>query len=263
MTNISPTAVIADGAQVSKDAKIGHFCVIGKDAVIAEGVTLHSHVVVEGRTSIGEGTEVFPFTALGHIPQDKKFGGESCQLEIGKFNMIRENVTMHPGTAGDKCLTVVGDHNLFMIGSHVAHDCVVGSHVIFANNATLAGHCHVGDYAIMGGLSAAHQFVRIGENAFIGGMTGVENDVIPFGMVMGNRAALVGLNIVGLRRREMDKQDIQTLRKAYRMMFSEEGTLKERIEDVEKMFGEDAGVKQIIDFIRAESSRSLCTPRSR
>ncbi len=261
MTNISPTAVIADGAQISESAEIGHFCVVGKDAVIAGGVKLHSHVVVEGKTTIGENTEIFPFTSLGHIPQDKKFAGEQCRLEIGKSNMIRENVTMNPGTAGDNCLTRVGDNNLFMVGSHVAHDCIVGNNVIFANNATLAGHCHVEDFAIMGGLSAVHQFVRIGENAFVGGMTGVENDVIPFGMVMGNRASLVGLNIVGLRRRNMEKDKIQTLRKAYRMMFSQEGTLKERVEDVDKMFGDDEGVRQIIDFIRDESSRSLCTPK--
>ncbi len=260
MTDIHPSAVIENGAQISESARIGAFCVIGPDVQIGPDVTLHSHVVIAGKTSIGEGTEVFPFASLGHIPQDKKFGGEETRLEIGSFNRIREHVTMNPGTAQDKGVTKVGSHGLFLVGAHVAHDCVIGDHVVMVNNATLGGHCHVEDYAILGGLCAVHQFVRIGKYGFVGGMSGLENDLIPYGMALGNRAHLSGLNIVGLKRQNMDKQQIHQLRKAYRMLFSKEGTLRERIEDVEKLFGDDPNVRQILDFIHEKSDRSLCVP---
>ncbi len=259
--SVHPTALVHPDAQIAPGAHIGPYCVIGAGVSLADNVRLHSHVVIEGDTVIGEGTQIFPFASIGHQPQDKKFRGEKSRLEIGAHNVIRENVTMNPGTESGSLVTRVGDHGLFMTGAHVAHDCQVGDHVIMANNTALAGHCIIGDHAILGGLSAVHQFVRIGAHAFIGGMSGVENDVIPFGMAIGNRAGLAGLNIVGLKRRGFDREQIHTLRKAYRMLFSSEGTLSERLEDVEKMFEGDVNVAQIVHFVRAASDRALCVPR--
>jgi len=248
--DIHPTAVIHSGATLEQGVRIGPFCVVGPHVRLGQDVELHSHVVIDGHTSIGEGTRVFPFASIGHAPQDVKYKGEPTQLEIGRHNIIREHVTMNPGTANGTGLTTVGDHGMFMVGSHVAHDCRVGDRVIFANNATLAGHCKVEDNAILGGLCAVHQHVRIGACAFIGGMSGVENDVIPFGMALGDRARLAGLNVVGMKRQGFDRDRIHTLRQAYRLMFSEEDTLSERLNDVEKMFGEDESVQRILAFAR-------------
>lgn len=259
---IHPTAVVHDGAIIGDGCKIGPFCVIGPKVELAANVTLHSHVVVEGLTTVGEDCRVFPFASLGHVPQDLKFEGEESRLEIGPRNTIREHVTMNPGTKGDKLLTKVGSDGLFMVGTHVAHDCVVGDHVVLANNATLAGHCVVEDYVILGGLSAVHQFVRIGTHAFVGGMSGLENDLIPFGVAMGDRAGLQGLNIVGLKRRGFERDKIHALRNAYRLLFSDEGTLMERLADVEEMFADDDGVRLITKFIRDRSGRSLCVPKN-
>lgn len=261
MPNIHPTAIVESGARLADTVTVGPFCCVGPDVVLGENVTLVSHVAVAGRTTIGDGTKVFPFASLGHQPQDLKYKGEPSQLIIGRNNLIRENVTMNPGTEGGGMVTRVGDNGLFMVGSHVAHDCIVGDGVILANNATLAGHVELGDYAILGGLSAVHQFVRIGRHAMIGGMTGVENDVIPFGSVMGNRAFLAGLNIVGLKRRGFSRDDIHALRNAYRLLFSQEGTLAERLADVANLFKDNVTVMEIVDFIRAQSSRSICTPQ--
>lgn len=262
VTRIHPTAIIEPGAELGAGVEVGPYCVIGGRVKLADGVKAHSHVVIAGATSIGAGTEIFPFASIGHIPQDKKFGGEESRLTIGERNIIREHVTMNPGTRDGGMETVVGSHGLFMVGSHVAHDCRVGDHVILANNATLAGHCKVEDHVILGGLSAVHQFVRIGAHAFVGGMSGVEQDVIPFGMVLGNRASLAGLNIVGLKRFGFDREQIHNLRQAYRLLFSSEGTLAERLDDVDRLFAKDAGVQRVVSFIRAESSRSLCIPRA-
>lgn len=260
MTNIHPSAIVDPKAQVADSVVIGPFCVVGADVVLGERVELLSHVVVEGRTTVGEGTRIFPFASIGHQPQDLKYHGEPSTLVIGANNQIREYVTMQPGTEGGGMLTKVGDNCLFMASAHVAHDCILGNNIIMANNATLAGHVTVGDFAFCGGLSAVHQFVRIGKHAMIGGMSGVEADVIPFGMVIGNRAHLNGLNIVGLKRRGFARDDIHTLRNAYRLMFAPEGTLQERLADVEEQFKDNAVVMEIIAFIRDESSRSLCQP---
>lgn len=262
MSRIHPSAVIEDGARVGADVAIGPFCVVGRDVVIGDGVELKSHVVVAGHTEIGERTVVFPFTALGHQPQDLKFKGEPSRLVIGKHTVIRENVTMNPGTEGGGMLTSVGDHCLIMVGAHVAHDCRVGNHVILVNNATLAGHVHVGDHAILGGLSAVHQWVRIGEHAFLGGLSGLENDLIPFGSAIGDRARLGGLNLVGLKRRGFDRDSIHALRAAYRMLFADEGTLLERVADVAETFGSVPLVMQVVDFIRKGGDRAVCTPRA-
>ncbi len=262
MADIHQTAIVEDGAEIGANVEIGPYCVIGSNVKLADDVKLKSHVVIAGKTTVGAGTEIFPFASIGHIPQDKKFHGEDSALEIGEKNVIREHVTMNPGTQGGGSLTKVGSHGLFMMGSHVAHDCVVGDNVILANNATLAGHCVVENHVILGGLSAVHQFVRLGAYSFVGGMCGVEKDVIPFGMVMGNRAYLNGLNILGLKRNGFDREQIHNLRKGYRMLFSNEGTLMERLEDVEKMFAGDPCVERVAKFIRAETDRSLCVPRN-
>jgi UDP-N-acetylglucosamine acyltransferase len=220
-------------------------------------------VVIEGRTTLGAGCEIFPFASIGHIPQDKKFQGEESRLEIGDDNVIREYVTINPGTEGGGLLTKVGSHCLLMAQAHVAHDCMLGDHVIMANGATLAGHCVVGDYAILGGLSAVHQFVRIGEHAFIGGMSGVENDVIPFGMVVGPRASLKGLNVVGIKRRGLSREQLKKLRAAYELLFAGEGgTLSERAGKVAEEFPGEEHVDRLLSFVRAESSRSLSTPKA-
>lgn len=262
MSDIHASAVVEPGATLGQNVKVGPFCYVGQNVTLGDDVVLESHVAINGKTRVGARTQIFPFAAIGYKPQDLKFGGEDSVLEIGTDCTIRENVTMNPGTEGGGLTTRIGDHCLLMAGSHVAHDCQVGSHVIFANNATLAGHCSVGDFAILGGLSAVHQFVRIGAHAFIGGMSGVEHDVIPYGSVIGNRAHLGGLNIVGLKRRGFARDDIHALRKAYRMLFSNEGTLKERLDDVAKTFPEAQLVADVVAFMQAGSDRSFCTPRS-
>jgi UDP-N-acetylglucosamine acyltransferase len=262
MTDIHPTAIVDPSARLDETVKVGPFCVIGPDVSLSKGVVLRSHVVVDGVTTIGAGTEIYPFACIGLPPQDLKFQGERTTLSIGANNRIREYGTMNPGTAGGGGHTVIGDNGLFMVGSHVAHDCKVGDNVILANNATLAGHVELGDYAIIGGLAAVHQFVRIGPHAMVGGMSGVEHDVIPFGSVMGDRAALCGLNVVGLKRRGFEKETIHQMRTAYRMLFADEGTLQERVGDVAEMFGGHEAVDQIVDFVRHASSRGVTQPRS-
>lgn len=260
--SIHPSSVVDPAARLGSGVVIGPFCVVGPDVELGDGVRLTSHVVVEGRTRIGEGTVVYPFASLGHPPQDLKFKGELSELIIGRHNRIRENVTMNPGTEGGGMVTKVGDHGLFMVGSHVAHDCIVGDHVILANNATLGGHVTVGDYAILGGLSAVHQFVRIGSHAMIGGMSGVENDVIPYGLVMGERAKLAGLNLVGLERRGFTKDEVRGLRAAYKMLFAPAGdTFASRLEEVSREYEGQTLVAQILAFIRDKSSRPLLQPR--
>lgn len=259
---IHPTAIVDPAASLDEDVKIGPYCIVGADVVLGDGVTLHSHVVVDGRTEIGAGTEIFPFASIGMQPQDLKYKGEPSTLIIGRNNRIREHVTMNPGTEGGGMETRVGDNGLFMVGAHVAHDCIVGNNVIMANNATLAGHVVLEDFAIIGGLSAIHQFVRIGKHAMVGGMSGVENDVIPYGSVMGDRARLSGLNIVGLKRRGFNKEDVHNLRRAYRMLFADEGTMGERVQDVAKLFDDNSGVMEIVEFMSGSSSRGITQPKS-
>ncbi len=257
---IHPSAIIEEGAKIGNNVKIGAFCHVGADVELADNVELKSHVVVAGFTSIGEGTVVYPFASLGHPPQDLKYKGEKTTLVIGKNNTIREHVTMNPGTIDDASTTIVGDNCLFMMASHVAHDCVVGSGVILANNATLAGHVKVGDRAIIGGLAAVHQFVRIGEHAMIGGMSGVEHDVIPYGLVKGERANLAGLNLIGLERRGFEKETIQSLMKAFKKIFKTDGLLDDVTEQVANDFSSDDVVMQMVDFIRGKEDRALCRP---
>lgn len=257
---IHPTAAIEAGAKLGKNVAIGPYCTVGPDVELGDDVQLMSHVVIAGRTKIGAGTRVFPFASIGHQPQDLKYRGEPSRLEIGARNTIREYVTMNPGTEGGGMLTKIGDDCLFMISCHVAHDCRIGNHVIVVNNVLLGGHIEIGDYAIIGGGAAVHQFVRIGQHSMVGGMSGVEADVIPFGMVMGNRAHLAGLNLVGLKRRSFDREVIHQLRAAYRLLFAQEGTLQERVADVEKMFPDNVLIGEVLTFLRNDSSRGLCLP---
>lgn len=259
---IHQTAIVDPAAKIGAEVTIGPYCIVGADVQLGDRVRLHSHVVVDGRTEIGEGTEIFPFASIGTQPQDLKYNGEPSRLIIGRNNRIREHATMNPGTEGGGMETRVGDNGLFMVGVHVAHDCIVGNNVIMANNATLAGHVVVEDFAIIGGLSAVHQFVRIGKHAMVGGMSGVENDVIPYGSVMGDRARLSGLNIVGMKRRGFGKDDVHALRRAYRMLFADEGTMSERVQDVAKLFDASSGVMEIVEFVSASSSRGITQPKS-
>lgn len=262
MADIHPTAIVESGASIGADVVIGPYCLVGADVELKAGVQILSHAVVTGRTKVGEGTRIYPFASIGHPPQDLKYKGEASTLIIGRHNVIREHVTMNPGTEGGGMVTKVGDNCLFMIACHVAHDCIIGNHVIMANNATLGGHVHVGDHAILGGLSAVHQFVRIGPYAMIGGMSGVEQDVIPYGSVMGDRAKLSGLNIVGMKRHGISRDNIHALRTAYRLLFAHEGALNERLDDVIEMFDGNGPVMEIVTFMRAESVRGVCQPKS-
>lgn len=263
MSQIHQTALIESGAQIDESVQIGPYCVIGKNVTLDSNVRLHSHVVIDGHTHIGGNTEVFPFASLGKAPQDLKFGGEESVLEIGENNVIREYVTMNPGTAGDNLKTIVGNNNLFMISAHIAHDCVIGNNIVMANNATLGGHVHVGDYAVIGGLAAVHQFVRIGHHAVIGGMSGVENDVIPYGRVKGERAFLAGLNLIGLERQGFDKQEIKILQKAFNELFSGVGTLEERIQAVSDSFSGNRNVMELVAFAREKTRFPLCQPQKK
>jgi UDP-N-acetylglucosamine acyltransferase len=258
---IHPQAIVEPGARLAAGVSVGPFCRVGAGVTLAEGVQLISHAVVAGDTHVGARTRIFPFASIGHEPQDLKYRGEESRLVIGADCVIREGVTMNPGTEGGGLLTEVGHHCAFLANAHVAHDCRLGDHVILSNNVMLAGHTRVGDYAILGGGAAVHQYVRIGAHAFIGGLAGVENDVIPYGMALGNRAALAGLNLVGLKRRGFSREAIQDLRRAYRLLFAAEGTLKERVEDVGEEFAAHPQVHEILDFIRDGGDRALCTPR--
>lgn len=254
---------ISSDAKLGSNIEIGPFCEIGPDVELGNNVKIQSHVVICGQTKIGDNCEIYPFAALGKIPQvaDFKDPDKNSKLIIGNNNRIREHVTMHSGTEHGGWISSVGDNGLFMAGSHVAHDCILGNDIIFANNATLGGHCTIGDGAILGGLTAVHQFVRIGRKAFIGGMSGVEHDVIPFGMAIGHRAGLGGLNIVGLKRSGFTREQIHELRAAYQKIFTHEKTLKERVDDVYEEYKNNETVSEIIEFIRNESSRALCVPR--
>jgi UDP-N-acetylglucosamine acyltransferase len=260
-TIIHPSSVVEKGAKIGAGVKIGPFCLVAAEVELGDGCELMSHAVVTGRTTIGPRAKIYPFASIGHPPQDLKYAGEPSTLEIGADCTIREGVTMNPGTTGGTMKTVVGDRCLFLANSHVAHDCTIGDSVIFSNNVMLAGHCTIQDFVIIGGGAGVHQFVRVGQHAFIGGMSAIENDVIPYGMAIGNRAHLAGLNIIGLRRRSFTRDQIHDIRRAYRLLFADEGTLSERVEDVAAEFATHPFVHEILDFIREGKDRALCTPR--
>jgi UDP-N-acetylglucosamine acyltransferase len=260
--SIHATACVEPGAQLGVGVAIGPFCHVGPNVVLGDGARLVSHVSVAGFTTIGASTRIFPFASIGHEPQDLKYRGEPVSLSIGQDCIIREGVTINPGTAGGGSQTIVGARCAFLANAHVAHDCKLGDDIILSNNVMLAGHCHIGDFVIISGGAAAHQFVRIGAHAFIGGLAGVEHDVIPYGIALGNRASLAGLNIVGLKRRGFSRESIHDLRRAYRALFAPEGTLKERVEDVATEFEAHTEVQRILDFLREGGERAICTPRA-
>lgn len=257
--NVHSSAVVEEGAVIEAGCTVGPFCCVGPKVVLRAGVTLRSHVVVTGDTEIGEETEIFPFSVIGEIPQDLKFKGEASKLVVGKRNRIREGVTMNSGTEGGGGVTKVGDDGLFMHGCHVAHDAQIGDRVILVNSVAVAGHCVLEDDVIVGGLSGVHQFVRIGKGAIIGALTMVTNDVIPYGLVQGPRGQLDGLNLVGLKRRGVAREDITALRAAFQMLAQGEGSFMER----SRRLGEEtdsAYVKEIVDFVLGDSDRSFLTP---
>ncbi|MBE6446877.1 MAG: acyl-ACP--UDP-N-acetylglucosamine O-acyltransferase [Alphaproteobacteria bacterium] len=255
---IHPTAIISPLAKIGKNVKIGPYSVIGDEVELCDDVEIFSHVCINGRTAIGNGTKVFPFAAIGFSPQDLKYNGEKSCVVVGKNNVIREYVTIHPGTEGGNMKTVIGDGNLLMIGVHVAHDCVIGDGAILANNATLAGHVAVGNHVIIGGLSAVHQFVRIGHHAIIGGMAGVERDVIPYGAVKGERGYLYDVNVVGLLRSGVDRSEIKALQAAYDMIFHGGKTLMENLKQAEEALKDSPYAKEIFNFMNEKSKRSFC-----
>jgi UDP-N-acetylglucosamine acyltransferase len=256
---IHPTAVIEPGARIDDGASIGPYCCVGADVELGAGVVLHSHVVVAGRTRIGAGTTVHPFASLGQSPQDRSYRGEPASLVLGANNIIREYVTINAGS-GQRG-TRLGDGCFLMTASHVAHDCQIGNGVIMANQATLGGHVAIGDNAIIGGLSAVHQFVRIGERAMIGGMSGIAEDVIPYGMAVGNRAWLKGLNIVGLKRSGVPRPEIHAMRAAYRRLFAEGGSVSAQLDEVAHDHGDNSRIMKIVAFLRAASKRGICRPQ--
>lgn len=251
MTDIHPTAVIEDGAQIAASAKIGPFCWISSRAKIGENVQLLGRVTIMGDTTVGEGTIVFPGACLGGGPQDhgNEFK-EEAKLIIGKNNIIRENVTMHAGTPKEHFTTTVGDGGMFMINSHVAHDCVVGNNVIMTNNAVIGGHVRLGDGVIIGGNAAVHQFCRIGRKAMIGGLSGVDRDVIPFGIVTGDRGKLRGLNVIGLKRSGYDEGVVKSITKAFMFIFKgKEGTFEDRLAQAHEKFKDNEMVIEQVKFI--------------
>jgi UDP-N-acetylglucosamine acyltransferase len=260
MAMIDPTARIEPGALVGADVSIGPYCVIGPDVAIGEGCRLMAHVHLAGHTAIGARTVIYPFASLGTPPQSVKYRGGPTHLVVGSDCDIRESVTMSTGTEDAGGITRVGDRCFFMAGSHVGHDCSVGSDVTFANNAVLGGHVSVGDHAFLGGQAAVHQFVRLGEGAMIGGLSGITRDVIPFGFAFGPRAELVGLNVVGLKRRGHGRADLHRLRQCYRALFLGAGEFRDRLAAVATDHGADPLVGKIVDFLRAGGSRPPMMP---
>jgi UDP-N-acetylglucosamine acyltransferase len=255
--SIHPSALVDHSAVLGRDVRIGPFCTVGPDVTIEDGAELVSHVVVDGHTRIGQGVVLYPFCTVGLAPQDLKYRGEPTRCEIGARTQIREHCTIHRGTATGRGVTSIGADCMLMAVAHVAHDCRIGSHVIIANNVVMGGHVSIGDHAVIGGSAAIHQFVRIGRAAMIGGVSGVEGDVIPFGSVIGNRARLAGLNVVGLKRRGFEKAAILSLRAAFRCLFKDAGVFAERLEATRAMFGDDPLVAEVLAFIDGESHRGL------
>ncbi|WP_306147033.1 MULTISPECIES: acyl-ACP--UDP-N-acetylglucosamine O-acyltransferase [unclassified Roseibium] len=261
MADIHPTAIIEDGATIGVGVRIGPYCVIGSQVTLGDNVELKSHVALAGDTTIGAGTAIFPFASVGHQAQDLKFRGEAATLKIGEGCIIREGVTINPGTEGGGLSTTIGNNCAFLANSHVGHDSHLGDRVILSNNVMIAGHVTVGSNVIFGGGSAVIQFTRIGDNAFVGGMAGLENDLIPFGMVTGNRANLGGLNLIGLKRANFPREQIHALRAAYKALFeSNEGTLRTRAEAIAETTQDQPLVKKVTDFILEEEDRRFCTP---
>jgi UDP-N-acetylglucosamine acyltransferase len=260
MAMVDPTARIESGATIGNNVSIGPYCIVGANVAIGDECRLLAHVSVAGHTAIGSRTVIYPFASLGAPPQSVKYKGGPTRLVVGSDCDIREGVTMSIGTEEGGGLTSVGDRCFCMVGSHVGHDCHVGNDVTFANNAVLGGHVSVGDRAFLGGQAAVHQFVRVGEGAMIAGVTGVARDVIPYGFAFGHRAELVGLNMVGLKRRGVGRADLHRLRACYRALFMGEGTFRERLDAAAEKFGSDPFAGKIVDFLRQGGLRPIMMP---
>lgn len=260
---IHPTAIVSNNAKIGEGTIIGAFCVIGDNVVIGKNCEIKPHVVIEGYTAIGNNNKIFSFAVIGQEPQDLKYAGEKSKIKIGNNNRIREHCTIHPGTKGDKMITKVGNNNLLMVNTHVAHDCSIGNNCILANNVTLGGHVHLGNYSVIGGMSAVHQKVHIGKHSMIGGMTAVEHDVIPYGVVVEERTtSLEGINIIGLKRRNFTKKDMNNLRSFYKELFcSSSGNIFDIVGNIKEKYIDSKVVMDIINFISIESKRHFITKR--
>ena len=259
---IHKTAIIDSNAKISKNVIIGPYSVIGSNVEIGENTEIQSHVNITGNTIIGKNNKIFPFASIGNIPQDLKFQGEETKLEIGNNNKIREYVSINPGTNAGGGLTKVGNNCLFMVSSHIAHDCFVGNNVVLVNNVAIGGHAYLDDNAIIGGNSAVQQYTRIGKSAMIGGMCGVVKDIIPYGIAHGNRSVLQGLNLIGLRRKNIPNKEIITLSDAYKEIFKNENLTK-NLSNLSKEFRKNELVSEVIKFIEKDKKRPICTPFSK
>ncbi|MDL2398589.1 acyl-ACP--UDP-N-acetylglucosamine O-acyltransferase [Rhizobium mayense] len=257
---IHKLAVVEDGAVIGENVVVGPFCHVGPKVVLHDAVELLTHAVVAGRTTIGKGTKIFPMAVVGGDPQSVHHGGEETTLDVGENCTIREGVTINTGTADYGGKTIVGNNNLFLANSHVAHDCRVGNNVIMSNNVMLAGHVTVEDRAILGGGCAVHQFTRIGRQAFIGGLSAASYDVIPYGMLNGNPGVLSGLNIVGMSRAGIERSVIHTVRRAYKSIFEGEGSIRDNAAAIRDEYADCKEVMEILDFIAADSDRALSSP---
>ena len=259
---IHQTAIIDPKAKLHKNVKVGPYSVIGANVEIDENTEIQSHVSIVGNTRIGKNNKIYPFSSIGNDPQDLKFQGEKTKLEIGNDNKIREYVTINPGTNGGGGITKIGNSCLFMVSAHIAHDCFVGDNVILANNVPLGGHAHIENNVIIGGNSAVQQFTRVGRSAMIGGMCGVVRDIIPYGMAHGNRSILHGLNLIGLRRKNIPNQDIKILSDAYKEIFKNEN-LTENLNNLSKELRQHELVSEVVGFIEKDKKRPICTPFSK
>ncbi len=254
---IHPTAIISPEANLAEGVEVGPYTTIGRDVTIGKNTVIGPHTVIDDHTDIGENCKIFQFCSIGAPPQDMKYNGEPTRVIIGSHNVIREFVTIHRATTAGIGKTIVGDYNLVMAYSHIAHDCILGNFIVMANSAMLAGHIVVEDFAILGGMAGMHQFTRIGTHAMMGGMSGSPKDIPPYTMASGNRAKLYGLNLVGLRRRKFPEETIRSLKGAYRIVFRSNRPLKDALSMAEDQFGACAEVRRFIDFIRA-SKRGVC-----
>ncbi len=259
---IHKTAIIDSKAKISSNVKIGAYSIIGPNVEIEENTEIQSHVSIVGNTKIGKNNKIYPFSSIGNDPQDLKFAGEETKLEIGDNNKIREYVTINPGTKGGGGLTKIGNNCLFMVSSHIAHDCMVGNEVILANNVPLGGHAEIEDNVIIGGNSAVQQFTRVGRFAMIGGMCGVVRDIIPYGIAHGNRSVLQGLNLIGLRRKNIPNKEIMTLSKAYKEIFKNKN-LTDNLNNLNENFKKSDLVLEVVNFLEKDKKRPICTPFSK
>ena len=258
---IHDTAIISETSKLGDNVEIGAYSIIGPNVKISNNTKIHSHVNITGNTSIGTGNEIFPFSSIGTPPQDLKYKGEKNSLIIGDNNKFREYVNINPGTEQGGGVTKIGNNNLFMVYCHVAHDCTVSNNIVLANNVQVGGHVFIENNAIIGGSCAVHQFSRIGESSMIGGMTGVLSDVIPFGLSLGNRNNLAGLNLIGLRRAKVSNENIKIIQEAYNVIFKS-ANFRSNIENLKSDIKKNQFVSKIIDFINSDKKRAIAVPEN-